>query len=108
MIKIPSNATTTALAAAILVKTSSGTLHSITGYSDSTSTQFIQVHDSTSLPADGTVPVVVFSVPAKSNFSFDLGEEGRYFTNGIVLCNSSTVAIKTIGSANCWFDVQYK
>lgn len=107
MIKIPSNSTTTALCASLLVKTREGVLHSITGYSDSASSQFIQVHDSSTLPADGAVPTIVFVVPAKSNFSLDMGEVGRSFTKGIVVCNSATVATKTIGSADCWFDVQY-
>lgn len=104
----PSNATTTAYAASLIVKASAGTLYSITGYNSGNVTQFIQIHDSATLPADGSIPKVIFIVPPLSNFSFDLTPFGRSFASGIVVCNSSTGPTKTIGSANCWIDAQYK
>lgn len=104
----PSNATTTAYAASLIIKASAGTVYSITGYNSKTSAQFIQLHDSATLPADAAVPKVIFYVPAQSNFAFDLTPYGRSFAAGIVVCNSSTGPTKTIGSADCWFDVQYK
>ena len=107
-LRLPSNSTTTTLSASLIVKSSGGTLHMITGYNSSDNSQFIQVHNSSVLPANGVAPQVVFTVPGSSNFSFDLGIEGRYFSNGIVICNSSTAATKTIGSADCWIDAQYK
>lgn len=102
------NATTTAYAASLIVKASAGTIYSITGYNAKTSTQFIQIHDSATLPTEAAVPKVIFSVPANSNFSFDLTPFGRSFAAGITICNSSTGPTKTIGAADCWFDVQYK
>jgi hypothetical protein len=104
----PTNATSTALASSLVVKASAGTLYMITGYSARASAQFIHVYNAASLPSDGGVPVMVFTVPAQSNFSLDLGRYGRHFTTGIVIGNSTTAATKTIGSADCWFDVQYK
>jgi hypothetical protein len=104
----PTNATTTAYATSLIVKASAGTLYTITGYNSKTSAQFIQIHDSATLPADAAVPKVIFVVPASSNFSFDLSPFGRSFAAGITICNSSTGPTKTIGAADCWFDAQYK
>jgi hypothetical protein len=104
----PSNATTSAYQNNLIVKASSGTLYTITGYNSSTSGQFIQIHNASSLPADTAIPVITFYVSSKSNFSFNLGTYGRFFSVGIVICNSSTGPTKTIGAGDCWFDVQYK
>lgn len=101
-----SNATTTALAASLVVKASAGVLLGFQGVNTSASPQYIQVHDAASLPADTAVPKMLITVPAGENFSLDLGR-GRVFTTGIVICNSSTAATKTIGSADCWIDAQY-
>jgi len=105
--KAPANATTTALAASLVVKAAAGILYGIAGYNDKSSAQYIQVHDAASLPANGATPVLTFQVPATSAFSVDYGAYGRDCGTGIVVCNSSTVGTKTIGLADCWFDVQY-
>lgn len=104
----PSNASTSAYAASLVIKGSAGVLFNITGYNSSSSDQFIQLHDSASLPADTAVPAVMFKVRAGRNFSLAFGGKfGRFFSTGIVICNSSTGPTKTIGSADCWFDAQY-
>lgn len=104
---VRSHAKTTAYAASLVAKASAGTFFGLTGYNSSTSAQYIQVHDAASLPADTAVPELLIRVEAQSNFALDLGEYGIAMTSGVVVCNSSTGPTKTIGSANCWFNVAY-
>lgn len=99
---------TSALATSAVIKASSGTLHSLIGFNDSSSAQYIQLHDSATLPANTAVPKLVITVPTKANFSIDFGSFGMPFANGIVWCNSSTLATKTIGSADCFATAIYK
>lgn len=102
-----SNATVAAYVASKIVKASSGRLFGLTGYNSKSSAQFIQLHDSATLPADTAIPVFLISVPASSSFSIDFGMRGRSFANGIVVCNSSTGPTKTIGSADVYIDAQF-
>lgn len=98
----------TAASASLVIKASPGTLISLVGYNAKTSAQFIQVHNATALPGDTAVPIYTFTVPASSNFSLDIPLTGSPFTTGIVVCNSSTYATKTLGSADCWFTAVFK
>lgn len=102
-----SSAATSALAASLVVKAAAGRLFQLTGVNTKASAQYIQIHNTTSSPADTAVPVLLAYVPAGANFSFDFGSIGRYFSTGITVCNSSTAATKTIGSADCWFNAEY-
>jgi len=102
------NATSTALETNRVVKATPGTAYFVTVASTLGSAQFIQFHDATALPADTAVPVWVANIPANGNLNIPLSIYGRVFANGIVVCNSTTAATKTIGAANCFFDIQYQ
>lgn len=102
-----SNATVSAYAASLIIKSSAGKLYGVIGYNSKAADQFIQIHDSATLPAEGAIPKVVITVAPTTNFSVDFGTLGRAFNAGIVVCNSSTGPTKTIGSSDTWFDCQY-
>lgn len=101
------NAATTAYAASLVVKATPGVLFGVTFYNSKGSAQWIQVHDSATLPAENAVPLVILKIPSDTSAAYDFGERGCTFTHGIVICNSSTGPTKTIGSADCWITAQY-
>ena len=82
-------------------------VYGFTVYNSKTSAQYILVFDASSLPIDTKVPLFALPVAASSQVSAYYGAPGRIFRQGLVLCNSSTDTTKTIGSADCFFDVQY-
>ncbi len=101
----PSNINTAAYATNLVVKAAAGTCFEVRGF-NSGAAQFIQVHDASSLPADTAVPEDILYVAAASNFSLTY-PEGKAFTTGITLCNSSTGPTKTVGAADCWFSAEF-
>jgi len=108
---VPNRSSTTAAQAASLLVTPPTPLHlrcfDIVGYNNNASDQYIQVHDAAAAPADGAVPAVVIVAPGNFHFAISW-PEGRLFANGIYVCNSSTDVTKTLGSADCLFDINYK
>lgn len=76
-------------------------------YSSLTSPQYIQMFDATTVPADSAIALQNFNIPASNVLGVYFGPMGRIFRRGLVLCNSTTDTSKTIGAANCLFDVQY-
>lgn len=91
----------------IVAKVSAGQLIGATIFSSKSGPQFIQFHDAAALPSDGAVPELIVQIPANGTYTLYFGNVGRKFSNGIVVTNSSTGPTKTIGSADCWFDIQY-
>lgn len=86
-----------------ILKASAGTLVSLMGHTTAASTQYIQLFNSTTIPADGTAPRMMLTLPASSDFSVDLPITGMPFTTGISVSNSSTTSTKTSGSPDVWF-----
>lgn len=82
-------------------------LYGFAGTNTKASSQFILAFDATSVPANGAVPVFVLTAAASSDFWVSWAPAWRNFTEGVILCNSSTASTLTIGSADCWFDAQY-
>lgn len=104
--RFPLNATSRAYEASHVVKTGGGQLYGFSGY-NSGPAQWIQVLDAQTLLADGAIPGPILEVATLSAFAMDWGDVGRNFYVGIVILCSTTGPTKTLGSANCWFDVQY-
>lgn len=103
---LPLNVSSHALANSIFVKSDQGALVGFTIDNSKATAQFIQVFDLTSLPANGAIPACVFRIAGSTTLPIQW-IPWRTFTVGCVIANSSTEATLTIGSADCWFDVQY-
>ena len=97
-------AATTALASSLIAKSSAGNLRGFVGYT--TTDQFVQVHNTSSVPANGVAPLVCFPVQANVPFSIDFGYAIPCDT-GIVICNSTTGLTKTLGAADMFVTVVY-
>lgn len=100
------NAHSNALEASRVAHSGRCLLFGFTAFNTNAAAQVVQLHDADKLPADGAVPCFPFSVAASGDRWFGYWPP-RYMERGIVLCNSSTVATKTIGAADCFFDVQF-
>ena len=102
-----SNSTSNQLENARVVKSGKCRLYGFSGTNTKASAQFILAFDATAIPANGAVPKFVMTAAASSDFWVSWTPAWRDFPDGCILCNSSTAATLTIGSADCWFDAQY-
>lgn len=105
---LPLSAYTSALASHLAVPVQQAVaVLGFTVLNTKTSAQYVLVFDADTLPGNGAIPVVTFTVSGSDNLGVAWTPYGRRFEAGIVLANSSTAATLTAGSADCWFDVQY-
>ena len=98
---------TTALAAGGVIKNQSGYLIAIHGY-NSGPTQFLHIYNTTAVPADTAVPILVIKINGSDNFYIDTTDRGMPFTTGISWSNSSTLVTKTAGAADIWLVAEYR
>ncbi len=103
-----SNYTSPSLEASKIVSAVPCKLFVISGFNTLASDQYIHIFNSTTLPANGTKPLFVLYASGGSTFGYTAPAlYGRYFSTGLVICNSTTLATKTLGAADCSFDIQY-
>ena len=102
----PFNFNPGAAVASAIVKAQPGALFGWTATNTNAAARYLQFFDSATLPADTAVPLlsILIAIGATSVVSLI---RPRVFLKGIVVCNSSTGATKTIGSADTILDVQY-
>lgn len=105
--EMPRSAVNPALAASFIAMEGQGRLLGVTVTNTKASAQFFQLFDASSLPADTAVPIVSVDIAANTAKGIYWGPDGRWMRLGITFCNSSTQGTKTLGSADCLFDVQY-
>jgi hypothetical protein len=92
-------------AASGVIKASAGKLYGITFYTEAA--QYLQLFNTTSVPADTTVPHWSVKLAANGSLRLSFADLGRYFSTGICWSNSSTHGTKTIGSADCSVIAEY-
>lgn len=105
---VPVSSNPGALTNALLASSGPSRLIGFTVYSSKNANQFVLVFDSATIPADNAVPLFVLPILTQNQTSAYYGHEGRVFYQGIVVCNSTTDTTKTIGSKDCFIDVQWK
>jgi hypothetical protein len=96
-----------ALAASRIIKATAGKLFQLRMTNTNAAARNLQIFDSATLPADATVPLISIPVGIGAFVVIDFGVFGRAFANGIVVCNSTTLATKTIGAADSLFDASF-
>lgn len=94
-------------AASLVIKASAGRLYKLFAQNDNAAARYIQLHNTTSVPADTAVPVWSIKLAIAEGREFDFGPFGRYFSTGICVNNSSTSGTKTIGAADSNFTALY-
>jgi len=81
-------------------------------FSKAAAAGYIFLFDAAALPANGTLPdyppiPIAVGAAAGAFVSVDFGEEPRNHASGFVVAFSSTAATLTLGTADCWIEVEY-
>jgi hypothetical protein len=93
--------------ASLVLATGRRRLFGLQGVNNNAAATFVHIFDATALPANGAVPQVIIRAAATDNFSAYFGSVGRWFNQGIVVANSSTLATLTLSTADLWLDGQF-
>jgi hypothetical protein len=106
---LPVQVNSNGLVASLVVKAGAGSLLGFTALSTNVGAAFIQLHDASALPADGTRPVFSFPIAANPGLlgPITYGFYGHSFHTGMVLASSSTAATLTVMTAVFLFEAQY-
>jgi hypothetical protein len=115
-ISVPASSTTNVLSTSVstglepvrVVKASAGRLYSVLVNNTKSTSQSIQVHNTTSEPANGVSATTYWVVPAQSTTLMDFGPYGEHFSTGITINNSTTLINKTKGVSDTTFKVYYQ
>ena len=91
--------TTSGSAKSLAVVTSPARLYSVTAYNGSGGTLYLQVFDSSTVPADCGSPIYVVQIASQVTGGFDW-QDGIPMTAGVYVCWSTTDTTKTIVGAN--------
>ena len=105
-LRFPLNYASRALEKSAVVKTGDGWLYGFTFTNTNAAARFVLVFDAHDLPANGAVPLIAKSCPLGDAVGFSWLPPRR-FEAGLVLCNSTTQATLTLGTADSLFDAQY-
>jgi len=103
----PDNSTASALVASLVLATGRRRLFGLQGVNNNAAATFVHIFDATQVPSNGAVPRVIIRAAGTDNFSAYFGSVGRWFDQGIVVVNSSTLATLTISTADLWVDGQF-
>lgn len=104
--QIVPNAPGTSLVASRVLSTRPCKLYAVIVFNNSASTQYIQIHETTTLPANGVAPKIPsIPVAAGTTVMVDVGGQVGMDLDALTVCNSSTAATKTIGAADCMISV---
>lgn len=96
----------TALVASAAVYQGPFQLSQLSGFNNSESVVYVQVHDSTLEPVNGATPRYAMRVPASGSYLWQPALEGRRFFAGCWVCSSSTPDTLTITAPAIWVDAE--